>query len=118
MPWPDEPCPACPRRDFGGCRAQRLRNATLCRHAANGHEGYRALLARGPEEVARTAVETNQGIASIPLAGDLVAALTKRMSIDRLAKYVAEQLGAECGCSKRQAALNALDAKFRRFLGW
>jgi hypothetical protein len=49
MSWPDEPCPACPRRDLGGCRAQRLRNATLCRHAADGHEAYRALLARGDE---------------------------------------------------------------------
>jgi hypothetical protein len=117
MPWPDECCLSCPS-ERQPCLARRLRNATLCQHAANGHEGYRALLARGPEEVVRTAVETNQGIASIPLAGDLVAALTKRMGIDWVVKTVADELGVDCHCESRRIAINRLDAKFRKYLGW
>lgn len=57
-------------------------------------------------------------VASIPLAGDLVAAMTKRIGVDRLTRWVAEELGVDCHCSARQEALNRLDAKFRRFLGW
>lgn len=54
------------------------------------------------------------------LAGDLVAGLAHRIGADRAADWVARQvLGIpDCNCAARQAALNALDAKVRRFLGW
>jgi hypothetical protein len=57
-------------------------------------------------------------LAHIPLAGDLVAAMTERMGIDWVVKTVADELGLECGCPERQRKMNELDAKFRRFLGW
>lgn len=39
--------------------------------------------------------------------GDTVAAITKRLAIDKLAKAVAKAAGKEdCGCSKRQETLN------------
>jgi hypothetical protein len=52
------------------------------------------------------------------MAGDLVAALTKRMGVDWVVKAVADELGVDCGCADRAEKLNRLDAKFRRFLGW
>jgi hypothetical protein len=55
---------------------------------------------------------------TVMLAGDLVAALTKRIGADRAAKYVADKLGADCHCEERRQKLNALDARVRRFLGW
>lgn len=55
---------------------------------------------------------------AIPLAGDLVAALTAKIGADRAAKWVATKLGKDdCGCGARRAKLNALDAKVRAFLG-
>jgi hypothetical protein len=55
----------------------------------------------------------------LPLAGDLAAAFTARVGADRAVKWVAAKLGTEdCGCDRRRQALNALDAKLRRFLGW
>jgi hypothetical protein len=56
-------------------------------------------------------------LVGIPLAGDLVAAATKRLGVDRFVRYVSAQLGVECGCPARQEALNRLDAKLRRWLG-
>jgi len=39
--------------------------------------------------------------------GDTVAAITKQLAIDKLAKAVAKVAGKEdCGCDKRQAVLN------------
>jgi hypothetical protein len=52
-----------------------------------------------------------------PLAGDIIAAATARLGIDRLAKYMAEQLGVECGCPERQQKLNRLDMRLRKWLG-
>lgn len=52
----------------------------------------------------------------IPLAGDLIASATHRFGADRLARWVAAQLGTDCGCPERQARLNALDARLRRYL--
>jgi hypothetical protein len=49
-------------------------------------------------------------------AGDLVAALARRIGADRAAAFVAAKLGVDCGCKGRQDALNRLDAKVRRYL--
>jgi hypothetical protein len=54
--------------------------------------------------------------AGIPLAGDLVEALARRVGADRLAAYVARKLGQPCNCPARQARLNALDRRFRRWV--
>jgi hypothetical protein len=71
-----------------------------------------------PEAGPQPAPMSAEWLAQVPLAGDLVAALTKRMGIDWVVKTVADELGVDCGCPERQQKLNALDAKFRRFLGW
>lgn len=47
MPFPSEPCQACPRVGRGlptPCRAQTTGHARFCELAAAGHEGYVALL--------------------------------------------------------------------------
>lgn len=45
MPFPDDPCRACPRDAARGpCLAMTTRNPRYCMHAANGHAGYVALL--------------------------------------------------------------------------
>jgi hypothetical protein len=53
-----------------------------------------------------------------PLAGDLLEAAIKRFGGDRLAKYVEAKTGKPCECEARRLALNALDAKLRKYLGW
>jgi hypothetical protein len=54
---------------------------------------------------------------TLPFTGDLIAAATARLGIDRLANYVAEQLGGECHCPERREKLNRLDARLRKWLG-
>lgn len=53
---------------------------------------------------------------SIPLAGDIVASMSRRIGADRFAAWVAAKLGADCGCEERRRKLNELDAKLRRYL--
>jgi hypothetical protein len=57
-------------------------------------------------------------LAGIPLAGDLMKAAAEKLGADRLASYISGKLGVDCGCPARQAALNRLDAKLRKWLGW
>lgn len=57
-------------------------------------------------------------LARLPLAGNLVAAMTERLGIDTLVSTIAEELGVDCGCESRRLKLNELDARFRKFLGW
>lgn len=52
----------------------------------------------------------------IPLAGDLVESMTRRIGADRLAKWLAAKLGVDCGCEARRIAINKLDAKIRAYL--
>jgi hypothetical protein len=80
--------------------------------------GYEAPAPRVEGDFANRPASTASALAQLPLAGDLVAALTKRMGIDWVVKTVADELGVDCGCPERRQALNALDAKLRRFLGW
>lgn len=52
---------------------------------------------------------------AVPLAGDLVAAVTAKFGIGRVAKFAAKLVGRpDCGCAKRQQWLNRLDARVRR----
>lgn len=119
----------CGMARFGSCRICELTD----RDGPHYLEGYRrlfhpeefpdlsaavpaAVIAPQPEQV--QAVPS--GVPAIPLAGDLVAALAARIGADRAARWVARWLTGvpDCNCPARQAALNALDAKVRRFLRW
>ena len=54
---------------------------------------------------------------AVPLAGDIVAAMTKKLGADRAAKTLARLVGkADCGCAKRQQRLNDLDRRLRKVL--
>jgi hypothetical protein len=120
-------CAHCPAADGLPCRA-----GGFCDWAAAGdpvhlrHIAAVALRDAGRPTPAQPAVPCNEVapatpgsiLDGIPLAGNLVAAMTKRMGIDWVVKTVADELGVPCGCEDRQVKLNALDAKFRRFLGW
>jgi hypothetical protein len=55
---------------------------------------------------------------TLPLAGDIVAAAAEKIGAARLAKWIEEKTGVPCGCPERQAALNRLDEKLRKFLNW
>jgi hypothetical protein len=56
--------------------------------------------------------------ATIPLAGDIIAALAARFGADRVSKWLARVVGAKsCGCSARQAKLNRMHAAARKWLG-
>jgi hypothetical protein len=57
------------------------------------------------------------GMPRLPLAGDLVAAMTERVGIDRLAKFASRIAGKDCGCSERREWLNRLDRRIRQRFG-
>jgi hypothetical protein len=111
------------------CTAEKFGACTICNLIAT-NEHYRRLFApeRADEPAAPapqpSVIHAGEGPVAqapqptVPLAGDLFAGLTKRIGVDRAVKYVADKLGVECGCPERQARLNALDARVRRFLGW
>lgn len=112
----------CVRESHGACRVCDL----IDRDGPHYREDYRRLF--HPEEFPAPTTTTPAPVIAavsrpappsppaIPLAGDLVAALTHRLGADRAAKWVARKLGTDCGCSRRQAALNRADAAARRYL--
>lgn len=53
----------------------------------------------------------------IPPAGDVVAAIAKRIGADRLAAWWQRQTGRPCGCKGRQAALNRASERLKKWLG-
>ena len=97
------------------CRGDRCRIcAMIDRSGPHYREDYRRLF--HPEEFP-DAPAVSQPTPAIPLAGDLVAALTAKLGADRAAKWVAEKLGGDCHCAARREKMNRLDRKLRRWLG-
>jgi hypothetical protein len=121
-------CPDCPLRgrETACLGATEPAFAYFCARAAEGDPAWLRMIADRseagytPPPVATPGTDaTLPPSYGLPLAGDLAAAFTARVGVDRAAKWVAAKLGIEdCGCPERQAALNRLDAKLRRFLGW
>ncbi len=88
--FPDQPAP--------------VRNGRLTSgHYVNGHVA--------PMPTART------GRRHWPLAGDLMAAATKRIGADRLTRWLHERIGVNCRCQDRQRRLNEADRRLRKWLG-
>lgn len=113
-------CPHCPRPAHGvpgSCPGQA--RPELCRWGkewAEGrcHDGWILfLLGAGLEPGSGTP----SCPPSLPLAGDLIKAASRRLGADRLARWVAARLGVDCGCEERRLRINALDAKLRKYLG-
>jgi hypothetical protein len=92
-------------------RTGHQRYRALCDHSHPDHGGYRELvltLAGQPPPRPRSA--------TIPLAGDAIAALAGRLGIAWAVSWLAARLGTECGCNSRQARLNRADQAFRHWL--
>lgn len=53
----------------------------------------------------------------IPPAGDVVAAIARRIGADRLAAWWQEKTGRPCGCEGRKAALNRATERLLKWLG-
>jgi hypothetical protein len=106
----------CRRETAGSCRICELTDPVSSHYRAD----YAALYdGTTTHTVVAAAAPPEEPTPSSLLAGDLLAAFTARVGADRAAKWVAAKLGAEdCGCEARRQALNTLDAKLRRFLGW
>jgi hypothetical protein len=51
----------------------------------------------------------------IPLAGDVVAAMARRLGADRLAKLWERWTGQSCGCAERRAKLNRATERLLRW---
>lgn len=89
MPFPDEPCAACPRVARGlpsPCLAMDVRNPRYCMHAASGHKGYVALLSGDSLPPAPAYVAT-----TIP-----VSESTRRLKLARACEHRTDP---KCGCA-------------------
>jgi hypothetical protein len=53
----------------------------------------------------------------IPLAGDVVEAIARRIGADRLAAWWEQKTGKPCGCEGRKAALNRATGRLLKWLG-
>lgn len=55
--------------------------------------------------------------ALIPLPGDLIEAVAKRIGLDRLAKFWERRTGKPCGCAERKEKINRTTERLLRWLG-
>lgn len=134
------PCDACPCRDI--CLApEHHQFAFLCDWAASGdparrmHVTERSRIGYTPpaesDEPAPVAVAASEPEATtlasetlgsprpdIPLAGDLVEALAKRIGADRLAKLWEQWTGQPCNCAARREAMNRATEKLLKWARW
>ena len=60
---------------------------------------------------------TASPLAAIPLAGDVVESIARRLGADRLAAWWAEKTGRPCGCAERRAKLNRATRALLRLAG-
>lgn len=110
-------CDHCPLRDDDRpCKVEITRHYRYCEMVDPNHPAYEPAMAD------RLLAFSGEGVPArkppaLPLAGDLVAALTARIGADRAAEWISDKLGKDCGCATRRAALNRLDAKLRSWLG-
>lgn len=56
-------------------------------------------------------------ILGIPLAGDMVEKIAKKIGADRLAAWLQRVTGKSCGCAERRAKLNAASAALAKYAG-
>lgn len=51
----------------------------------------------------------------LPLAGDVVEVVAKRIGAERFAKWIEAKTGVNCGCASRKEALNRLSEKLLKW---
>lgn len=118
-------CPDCPIAPDQACLGETVPQlAVLCEWAKSPELRGRVAMrcALGWTEPRRidpppADPDTPNPAQGLPLAGDLVAGLTRLLGVDGAVKYVADYLGVDCGCPERREKLNRLDATVRKFLG-
>lgn len=65
----------------------------------------------------RGATVVHTAIPDIPLAGDVVEAIARRIGADRLARWWERQTGIPCGCEGRKELLNRATGRLLRWAG-
>lgn len=92
----------------------------LCDPASPAHDPrYEAIvlsMAGAPIEPARLE-QPARIVPDIPLAGDVVEAIARRIGADRLAKWWERQTGRPCGCAERRERLNRATERLLRWAG-
>lgn len=119
-------CEACPVASGETCLGDAHPDAFahLCRWATSDEPNERAMpvlrsaIGYDPPSArpATPTARTTHG-PDIPLAGDVVEAVAKRIGADRLAKWWEAKTGVPCGCAGRKEALNRATATLLRWAG-
>lgn len=68
-----------------------------------------------PEIPIPTATTAARPLPDIPLAGDVVEAIARRIGADRLARLWEDWTGKPCGCEERKERLNAATEKLLKW---
>lgn len=110
------------------CTAEKFGSCAICDLIAT-NEHYRRLFEPGgadepaapasqPAVIHAGAGPVARPLPDIPLAGDVVEALAKRIGADRLARIWEQWTGVPCGCEERKAKLNAATEKLLKWARW
>ena len=117
-------CMKCPHRQqvCGGPCPCTVDGRDILDHAKSGDcpKGYFAEPEKMPPRAAATAPISAGETATapdIPLAGDVVESIAKRIGADRLARLWEKWTGVPCGCAERREKLNAASARLLRWVG-
>jgi hypothetical protein len=108
-------CRRCPLRAGPRPHVCSVDGESCLGHASRVHcpNGFYEEVTR--ELAARQALPILPDRPPIPLAGDVVEAIAKRIGADRLAKWWERLTRKPCGCAQRKKRLNAAT---RRLLAW
>jgi hypothetical protein len=91
----------------------------LCDESHPSHVEYRRLVLELAERpiAAPPPTSTSSALLDIPLAGDVVESIARRIGADRLAAWWAAKTGRPCGCADRQAAMNRATRTLLKWAG-
>ncbi len=121
----NSPCKLCPVHE-GVCPG--LKMQALCawvdtdspRFHANGETSLIRMAKNEPDPgvvYSHTKPESPHSYRDIPLAGDIVEAIARRIGADRLAAWWEAKTGRGCGCGARKEAMNRATEKLLKWAG-
>jgi hypothetical protein len=120
------PCAHCPCPAEGlTCPALASGHARYCQWCDPAHPDHNPEWCARLVSIARREPESTRNVASvpprpypdIPLAGDVVEAMAKRLGADRLASWWEAMTGLPCGCAERREKLNRATERLLRWFG-